>query len=122
MTSATGSAGGFTLVELTMVTLILGLLTALAWPAVRKPALGIMLRSDARRLATALRHAREEAVLDGAVVSLDVTPYCGRLTPSASRVSFFPDGTADSFSARADGGDVAVELNSTGRIGVHEAR
>ena len=62
MTSGTGNRG-VTLIELTVVGLVLGLITLIAWPSVRGPAKRAVLRAEADRADLDARFARRAALL-----------------------------------------------------------
>ena len=59
-----GERKGFTLIELILVLVIMGLLTSLVAPAITSLA-GLKLKTAARRIAAGLRYARSQAVTTG---------------------------------------------------------
>jgi len=122
MTSTTGE-GGMTLIELALAGLLAGLLATTAWASVHTIAGRLVLSADASRLERALRRARDTAILQSQSMSVDTAAVSGRLTPSATQVRFYPDGTADVFSASAvrGGAFIAVSVEATGRIRVTHA-
>lgn len=133
-------AGGFTLLELLVVLAIAALLLAVVPPLFSAALPGVELKAAARRVASGLRLAREEAIRSGrdAAFVLDVEgrafrvdgPY--RVTPlpvgldlkleaaesemqgeGVGAVRFFPDGTST-------GGRVVVARGDSGyQVGVH---
>jgi len=64
-----GRATGFTLIEVTLVLLILSIVLALAIPRLRSKT-GMELSAQARRLSNTFRFLRSEAILDGRVYQL----------------------------------------------------
>ena len=71
-TSATGTANGFTLVELMVVLTIVGLVSAVAMLAIPDPRGG--LADEAERFAARARAAQERAIMDNRPVAVRVTP------------------------------------------------
>ena len=71
-TSATGKAEGFTLVELLVVLVIVGLVSGAVLLAVPDPRGS--LEAEAERFAARARAAQERAVMDNRAVALRVTP------------------------------------------------
>lgn len=61
---------GFTLIELMIVLLILGLTLSLAWPRLNRPYQRYALDSSATQLAWTLREARGEAMFKGQTTSI----------------------------------------------------
>jgi len=59
------SKDGFTLIEVLLVMLIVGLITAVAVPSMREMFSDVGIESAARDIATTLRYAHERAILDG---------------------------------------------------------
>jgi len=91
----TGTAGGFTLVELLVVMTVMAAVAALATPMLDRVAPRLELRAAAQDLGTALRAARSAALRDNreTVVLIDVERRLFR-TGSAGPASFLPEGTA----------------------------
>ena len=146
-TSATGRNDGFTLLELLVVLAVLVLLTLAIPVALPRLAPAQQLRVAAESLASALRAARDEAVLSGrpAVLTprgepaagaqledangpvvwapghaLDVRWQTAEGRPAAS-LEFYPDGSASGVAARLAIGrrSILVEVSAmTGRVGV----
>src|SRR4051812_36986982 len=94
MTSATGDAG-LTLIELTMVGFLIGVITAVAWPAADRYAGRQRLSAEADRLEFALRTARQAALREGRTVTFDAAPVCRRLVPKPISLHFFSDGSSE---------------------------
>ena len=88
----TGTAGGFTLVELLVVMTVMAAVAALATPMLDRVAPRLELRAAAQDLGTALRAARSAALRDNreTVVLIDVERRLFR-TGSAGPASFLPD-------------------------------
>lgn len=109
--------------ELVLAGAVIALLAAVAWPAVRGAACRLRLTSDAAQLERALRHARDTAIFESRSVSLDGAAVSGSLLLSTPTVRFYPDGTADAFSASMTRGGtfVGVSIDVTGRIRVDHA-
>ena len=87
-TDRAGSAGGrssgaFTLVELLLVVVILGVLVAIAAPRVVPLMAGGQLRMGARELASAGRYARTMALLNQTPVEVTVDPESGEIVIKA---------------------------------------
>jgi prepilin-type N-terminal cleavage/methylation domain-containing protein len=61
-----GRQPGFTLLELTIVLLILGLSLAVTYPALQRGNASLQLRSAGRDVLNCLRYAREKAITEGA--------------------------------------------------------
>lgn len=111
-------AGGFTLVELLVVLVVMALLAALASPEFHRALPGLELRANASDIAAALRGARSAAIRDNreTTVAIDVdanryrlkkwhalrgdvrlslyTAERERLDRGTGRIRFFPDGTS----------------------------
>lgn len=70
MCAAGNEARGFTLMELLVVLVIAGLAVSLVGPGFQRLLPGLGLEAEARSLAAMLRHARSQAILSGAPVSI----------------------------------------------------
>ncbi|GIW39549.1 MAG: hypothetical protein KatS3mg076_0126 [Candidatus Binatia bacterium] len=75
--SSRAAGGGFTLIELALVLLIVGIVLSFAAPRLGDRS-RMELRSHARRLATTMRLLRNEAVLDGRIYRLHFDLEAGR--------------------------------------------
>lgn len=118
-TSTTNSSAGFSLIELLVVLLLLGLAYGLAAPSLSRVIAGNDVRLAARELAAALNEARAGAltsgrerrfVLDAAANAYGVgqatrplprdvqiaatVPGSRRLSQTAATIDFFPDGSS----------------------------
>ena len=127
-------SGGFTLVEIFLVILLIGVLTGISVPLFKKSTEDFQLKSAAFNLYKILQLARESALTRGQPTRLDLGFEEGtyRLTPSEGRfgktmhvpeglslsgkeeqISCYPDGRCDVASVKllgADGGyEIAVE-------------
>jgi len=129
--AAARNSGGFTVIEMLVVMMILGLVAALAVPVVRTPPDSLRLETTARTLASALRLSRAHAIAENAdvVLTIDadrriyqssaVSPT--RIDPdiavemvlaaperrrnTAGAIRFFADGTSS-------GGDITLRLGT----------
>jgi len=126
-------AGGFTLIELVVVLLVLGLALGLVAPSVSHVSDSIRARAEVAGLSAFLRHAREEAILrrercevrlDPATQVLTLTTgdqqavkasrairppaRIASITPGAGTIAFLPEGhsTGGGFVLEAPGGRV----------------
>jgi general secretion pathway protein H len=124
------TSAGFTLLEALMVLAILGLVTALALPSLRRPPDKLRLEAATRTLASALRFSRAEAIARnddvivtvhvdrrilessaGSAIQIDqdisvetIFAAAERRRGAAGAIRFFPDGTSS-------GGDIILTLN-----------
>lgn len=106
-TSTRATSDGFTLVELTLVVLIVGILMSMALPRLTILA-GERLDSGARRLATLIRYLHDEAALRGTVyrLTLDLDEASWAVhswSPLASSQSSQSSASAGSFLGAAGG-------------------
>lgn len=128
---------GFTLVELLVVLLIVGVLLALTPPALNRALPGLELRAAAREVATSLREARGRAIRANteAVVTFDlaesvyrlegdervhaldrawelalVVGESERLGDDGGRIRFFPDGASTGGQVSLASGDNAYHV------------
>ncbi|HSE92780.1 MAG TPA: GspH/FimT family pseudopilin [Methylomirabilota bacterium] len=72
-------ARGFTLLELVIVLMVLGLAVALVAPAVGRSTATIRTRTEVARFAALLRHAREQAITTRSAHDLIVEPRAHRV-------------------------------------------
>jgi len=87
------TSSGYTLVEICLVTSLLGLFLMMAWPSVKVFAQSVSLEGRAHELMQRFTAAREKALYSGREQRVTVPPEKG--FPSSARdVSFYPDGTA----------------------------
>lgn len=126
---ASRTSAGFTLVEMLVVLTIIGLVAALAFPALRRPPDNLRLEAATRTLASALRLSRAQAIGRNADVVLTIDADRRMFESSAVRatqldheisvemifatperrgraagaIRFFPDGTSS-------GGDIVLTL------------
>ncbi len=91
--AAARDASGFTLLELLIVLMLMGLITALTIPVFSGSVSTTQLRSAAREVAAGLRLARDQAIAQKseAVLELDVTGRAFRVLPDP-RVHALPAG------------------------------
>ena len=123
MTSAIGNrrSDGFTLIELCMAVSVLGLMTALVWPALRDFSRRVTTQARVDELIQRLHAARQDAVLSGLPQEVR---WAEEKTGPGRPVFFFPDGSAQF--ARfliGEGSELAmtVFVQETGRIEIqHE--
>ncbi len=83
------SRAGFTLIELMLVTALLGLMLALAAPAFQGAYSALALEDAARSLGLTLDYARERAVLDGRNWRVDLDPDEGLYRLAEERDGMF---------------------------------
>ena len=145
-TLATGRQRGFTLLELLVVLAILVLLTAALPVALPRLVPGQQLRVESASLAAALRLTRDETVLSGRRVELELNPagtelardggavvwksmggtdvmWKGERSIDSKRVEFWPDGSASggTFTLKLANHTATVALSPmTGRITVED--
>jgi general secretion pathway protein H len=136
-------------VELLVVLAIIGLIAALAVPALGRLAPGIELSADAHKVATALKTARHQAIQRGRemVVTIDVDGrrlQAGSAPPvqldhdlgmslltaaselrgtKAGAIRFFPDGTSTGGRVTLTAADMSYDVSVawlTGRVSIDE--
>ena len=78
-----GKSRGFTLLELLVVVLIIGLISALVMPRMAASLPGVQLKSTARAVAASLRYARSQAVFES-------IPYMAVFDNSQKRLAVEP--------------------------------
>jgi prepilin-type N-terminal cleavage/methylation domain-containing protein len=93
MTSATGEARGFTLVELCFTVTIVGLIAGVCWPSLKTMAQSLSARSSAAAFAHELQTARERAVMSGLTQHVPA-PLVTEAQASSAEAMLLPDGTA----------------------------
>lgn len=137
---------GFTLVELLVVLVVVGLIAALATPRFHRAMPGLRLETTSGELAAALRHSRAEAIRSNRDTALDVDLAARSFRPSdavrataiadgiavevvsaageapaddVARIRFFPDGTSTGGRITLAGGGRSVSVTVdwlTGRV------
>jgi len=108
--SSLGGIGGFTLFELMVVILIVGLISALVMPRMAATLPGVQLKSTARAVAASLRYARSKAVYES-------TPYMAVFDSAQNFLAVEPvERPMDS----AELNDLRETLNSSGLEKVYE--
>lgn len=90
MSAAGSEARGFTLMELLVVLVIAGLAVSLVGPGFQRLLPGLGLEAEARSLAAMLRHARSQAILSGAPVSISQDLQSGALRLSYRETPYQP--------------------------------
>ena len=93
---ATG--GGYTLIEVVLVALVLGVLASVALPSLSEPDGRQRLELAAQEIADALRFARDESVRTSGVLGVRVDRVAGRLTvftPDLDALPIVPSATLD---------------------------
>jgi general secretion pathway protein H len=78
-TAGTSRSRGFTLLELLVVLVIASLAIGLVGPAFQRLMPGLTLEAESRKLVALLRHARSQAILGGAPVSISQDAETGGL-------------------------------------------
>ncbi|SDS39935.1 GspH/FimT family pseudopilin [Pseudomonas oryzae] len=105
MCAAGSEARGFTLMELLVVLVIAGLAVSLVGPAFQRMLPGVGLEAETRTLAAMLRHARSQAILSGAQVSISTDADTGGLRLSYRNAPYvLPEGLAVSMEGGPNGG------------------
>ena len=138
--TGTGRPAGYTLIEVLVVLLILGLIASFAMPPAARIVDGVMLETDARAVAAALRDFRTEAIEGGKIVSLRVRddgsvgdgaghqialPSGGSLHLNVDAVRFYPDGTTTEASVTVSRGSQSLDVDMawlTGAVSVGVAQ
>jgi len=138
-TSGTGK-GGFTLPELLLVIIIIGILAGVSFPGLRKTFDRLQLDDCSRELQQFMNYLQERSVIERKVIYLYIDAgskkYWAQFQESNNRirtysipaaitietkqpqVKFFPDGKIEAFSARLTGpGGDAISLTSEGVFG-----
>lgn len=116
MTRRAGSAG-FTLLELLVVLVVIGLAGVVAFPAVAGRSSAGQARVAARDLVTALRATRAEAVAVRRPVAFQTSPRVPagvrveRADGGQRPVTFFPDGGSTGGRFLVQPGGIAVEID-----------
>lgn len=90
MCAAGSEARGFTLMELLVVLVIAGLAVSMVGPAFQRMLPGLGLEAETRTLAAMLRHARSQAILSGAQVSISADADSGGLRLSYRTAPYIP--------------------------------
>lgn len=128
MTSATGRSRlganrGYTLLELCLVGVIIGLIASLGWPTLKSFAGSIEARTRAAQLARRFHSARERAIRLGRSQSVNVIQD-GATYESGPAAEFYSDGTAQFFKAEwptVNERRITVQVEESGEIVVHES-
>lgn len=71
------SRPGFTFVELVLVVMVLGIMAGVAVPRYQTALDGVALETTAKRLATNLRYARQEAINQAQTLGIEFLPLAG---------------------------------------------
>jgi general secretion pathway protein H len=105
-----GKSRGFTLLELLVVVLIIGLISALVMPRIAASLPGVQLKSTARAVAASLRYARSQAVFES-------IPYMAVFDNSQKRLAVEP---MEKPLAAAESDSLRVILNESSLQKVYE--
>lgn len=115
---------GFTLVEMSMVLFIIGLLAAFAWPSLRSMTRNISVRAAVLTLRQQFQSARQKAVITGEPVYVSLQNWRDpRSSISLPATTFYPSGLCEPvrcFFPWAHRGGVTLVLEQSGVIRVNE--